>query len=163
MENCPGAAGEKQLYLSTSVAMICSYVKYTCCVGSCWIEGVIYYMPNESLPGANVVNENSIPANIKLANAMAVPVVDYSVLMNERALLTVPACCRQTIRRHVMHNPMMVCSECKIMIKCFSDEKSYNNYVTFCRGRGRRIKSAIDVGFYFVMYNTYPMAIGSGG
>lgn len=120
-------------------------------------------MPNESFPGANAVNEESTPASINSPKGLAVPVIDYSVLMNDGALLAVPSCCRQTIRRHVMHNPMMVCPECKIMIKCFSEEKSYNNYVTFCRGRGRRIKSAIDVGFYFVMYNTYPMAIGSGG
>jgi hypothetical protein len=124
-------------------------------------------MSNESFSGGAAVGEIKNPSKSNSLNdgetLSATPVVDYSVLMNEGALLAIPSCCRQTIRRHVSHNPMMVCPECKIMIKCFSNEKAYNNYVTFCRGRGRRIKSAIDVGFYFVMYNTYPMAIGSGG
>jgi hypothetical protein len=112
-------------------------------------------MTNEISTGSNAMS-GTVP------DASAAP-VDFSPLMVEGALMSLQACCRQTIRRHVAHNPMMVCPDCKIMIKCFSDEKSYNNYVTFCRGRGRRIKSAVDVGFYFVMYNTYPMSIGTGG
>ena len=86
----------------------------------------------------------------------------FDVLMAVDSLKLLPACCRQTVRSHVAHNPMMVCPDCKIMIKCFVDEKSYNNYVTFCRSRGRRIKTVLDSGFYFVMYNNYPMSIGSG-
>ena len=88
--------------------------------------------------------------------------VNYEPLMAENALRNLQDCCRTTVRSHVAHNPMMVCPDCKIMIKCFADEKSFNNYVTFCRSRGRRIKTASDVGFFFVMYNTYPMSIGTG-
>jgi len=89
--------------------------------------------------------------------------VNFEPLMSEGVLLSMQACCRQTVRSHVAHNPMMVCPDCKIMIKCFADERSFNNYLTFCRSRGRRVKTASDVGFYFVMYNTYPMSIGTGG
>lgn len=120
-------------------------------------------MSNESFTDLNAASAATNPSNASPMNEGNAAVVDYSVLMNEGSLLAIPPCCRQTIRRHVTHNPMMVCPDCKIMIKCFSNEKAYNNYVTFCRTRGRRIKSAQDVGFYFVMYNTYPMAIGSGG
>jgi hypothetical protein len=86
----------------------------------------------------------------------------FEPLMASTALVGLSPCCRQTVRSHVAHNPMMVCPDCKMMIKCFSDDKSFNNYVTFCRSRGRRIKTAQDSGFYFVMYNNYPMSIGSG-
>lgn len=86
----------------------------------------------------------------------------FSALLKPGALQGLQSCCRETVRSHVIHNPMMVCPDCKIMIKCFSDEKSFNNYVTFCRSRGRRVKTAADSGFFFVMYNTYPMSIGSG-
>jgi hypothetical protein len=86
----------------------------------------------------------------------------FAPLLVPGALLSLQPCCRQTVRSHVTHNPMMACPDCKIMIKCFSDEKSFNNYVTFCRSRGRRVKTASDSGFYFAMYNTYPMSIGSG-
>jgi len=83
-------------------------------------------------------------------------------LMLDSALRGLSACCRQTVRSHVAHNPMMVCPDCKMMIKCFSDERSFNNYVTFCKSRGRRIMSVLDSGFYFVMYKNFPMSIGSG-
>jgi len=44
-------------------------------------------------------------------------------------------CCTDTIRQHVKHNPMMVCAACKNIIKCFNDERAYENYLTFCRSR----------------------------
>ena len=88
---------------------------------------------------------------------------EFGVLMVPSALQGLRPCCRETVRSHVTHNPMMVCPDCKIMIKCFSDEKSFNNYLTFCRTRGRRVKTVVESGFYFAMYNTYPMSIGSGG
>lgn len=86
----------------------------------------------------------------------------FAALMVDSALKNLTSCCRQTVRSHVAHNPMMVCPDCKMMIKCFSDERSFNNYVTFCKSRGRRIKTTADSGFYFVMYNNYPMSIGGG-
>ena len=95
-------------------------------------------------------------------SADKVVVEKANALKADVALTGLAPCCRQTVRSHVAHNPMMVCPDCKLMIKCFSDERSFNNYVTFCRSRGRRIKTVVDSGFYFVMYNNYPMSIGSG-
>jgi hypothetical protein len=108
-------------------------------------------------------NETSSQSDASTNRPSAVGAVNFEPLMAEGALRTLQACCRQTVRSHVAHNPMMVCPDCKIMIKCFADERSFNNYLTFCRSRGRRVKTASDVGFFFVMYNTYPMSIGTGG
>jgi hypothetical protein len=79
----------------------------------------------------------------------------FDPIMSDDALQGLAKCCRHTVRSHVVHNPMMLCPDCKLMIKCFADEKSFSNYVTFCRTKGRRIKTEIDHGFYFVMYNSY--------
>jgi hypothetical protein len=105
-------------------------------------------------------NDNSTN---EMTAAVGRNVPSFENLMLPSALLDLPPCCRETVKSHVAHNPMMVCPDCKIMIKCFSDEKSFNNYLTFCRSRGRRVKTVVDSGFYFAMYNTYPMHFSSGG
>jgi len=105
------------------------------------------------------LSENFSPKSAPLSEDVA---EKFAPLMVETALKNLTPCCRQTVRSHVAHNPMMVCPDCKMMIKCFGDEKSFNNYVTFCKSRGRRIKTVMDAGFYFVMYNNYPMSIGGG-
>ncbi|MEI6833558.1 MAG: hypothetical protein WCL28_06150 [bacterium] len=105
------------------------------------------------------LSENFSPKSAPLSEDVA---EKFAPLMVETALKNLTPCCRQTVRSHVAHNPMMVCPDCKMMIKCFADEKSFNNYVTFCKSRGRRIKTVMDAGFYFVMYNNYPMSIGGG-
>lgn len=48
-------------------------------------------------------------------------------------------CCKNTIKLHAANNPMMVCSECKQIIKCFDDQKAFRNYQRFCASRHRRI------------------------
>ena len=48
-------------------------------------------------------------------------------------------CCEDTIAQHGANNPMMVCGSCKKIIKSFSDEKAYRNYVRFCESRHRKI------------------------
>jgi hypothetical protein len=70
----------------------------------------------------------------------------------------IPACCVATIRKHVRHNPMMVCAECKNIIKCFDEERAYQNYVKFCQSRRRpiligRIDEYMTVAFR--SYDTY--------
>ena len=71
---------------------------------------------------------------------------------------SVPACCIATIGQHVEHNPMMVCAECKNIIKCFTDERAYVNYRKFCDSRRRPIVTG-RVGIYFTVafrnYDTY--------
>jgi hypothetical protein len=70
----------------------------------------------------------------------------------------IAACCIATIHEHVSCNPMMVCPECKNIIKCFKDERAYDNYLKFCRSRRRPIVTA-QVGEYWTVafrsYDTY--------
>ena len=54
-------------------------------------------------------------------------------------LETMDACCEETITLHGANNPMMVCGSCKMIIKCFDDERAYRNYVRFCESRHRKI------------------------
>lgn len=65
------------------------------------------------------------------------------------------ACCADTIRQHVKFNPMMVCSECKNIIKCFADERAYQNYLTFCKSRKRPILTGVVEEYYTVAFRSY--------
>jgi hypothetical protein len=68
---------------------------------------------------------------------------------------SLPACCVSTIRHHVKHNPMMVCSQCKFIIKCFSDERAYQNYIVFCRSRRRPVVIGIVDGYFTCAFRSY--------
>ena len=50
-------------------------------------------------------------------------------------------CCVKTVKENAKYNPMMVCPECKYLIKCFSDDAAYRNYLKFCHSRGRHVES----------------------
>ncbi len=65
------------------------------------------------------------------------------------------ACCADTIRQHVKFNPMMVCAECKNIIKCFADERAYQNYLTFCRSRKRPVTTGVVEEYYTVAFRSY--------
>jgi hypothetical protein len=65
------------------------------------------------------------------------------------------ACCVETIRNHVLHNPMMVCSKCKFIIKCFTDERAYQNYLVFCRSRRRPIVTDVIDGYFTCAFRSY--------
>jgi hypothetical protein len=67
----------------------------------------------------------------------------------------VPRCCVNTIHLHARHNPMMVCSECKQIIKCFADERSFQNYLTFCRSRRRPVLTGRVEGLFTVVFRSY--------
>lgn len=64
-------------------------------------------------------------------------------------------CCQETIDQHAAHNAMMVCSSCKQIIKCFADERSYQNYRRFCASRHRRILATSYSGINVVVFNSY--------
>ncbi|MFK7872073.1 MAG: hypothetical protein AB8C84_02730 [Oligoflexales bacterium] len=49
-------------------------------------------------------------------------------------------CCMRTVRDNAKFNPMMVCAECKYLIKCFTDDAAYRNYLKFCASRGRQVE-----------------------
>ncbi len=65
------------------------------------------------------------------------------------------ACCAATIRQHVKFNAMMVCSDCKNIIKCFDDERAYQNYLTFCRSRKRPVLTGVVENYYTVAFRSY--------
>ncbi len=64
-------------------------------------------------------------------------------------------CCVATIKQHVRFNPMMVCSECKNIIKCFTEERAFQNYLTFCRSRRRPVLTAVIEGHFTVAFRSY--------
>jgi hypothetical protein len=80
----------------------------------------------------------------------------YEKLNTLGTLHQVRSCCRSTILTHILHNPMMVCSDCKTMIKCFTDAKASQNYEVFCKSRNRKISAFEDSGIYFVLFNSFP-------
>jgi hypothetical protein len=67
----------------------------------------------------------------------------------------VSRCCVETIGHHVRHNPMMVCAECKQIIKCFSEESPYRNFLTFCRSRRRPVTVGKVAGYHTVVFRSY--------
>ena len=64
-------------------------------------------------------------------------------------------CCKQTIEDHAIHNPMMLCQVCKHLIKCFSSESCFRNYVKFCESRGRQVYVDRFQNYYIVVYRNY--------
>ena len=48
-------------------------------------------------------------------------------------------CCKKTIHALANYNPMMVCQECKQLIKCFTNDAAFRKYLTFCKSRGRHL------------------------
>lgn len=67
----------------------------------------------------------------------------------------IAACCVGTIREHVQFNPMMVCIDCKHIIKCFKDRRSFQNYLTFCKSRRRPVVTGFIEGQYTVAFKSY--------
>ena len=65
------------------------------------------------------------------------------------------SCCKSTIDMHAAYNSMMVCSECKQIIKCFDDQKAFNNYQRFCASRHRKILATEHGGRYVVVFSSY--------
>lgn len=67
----------------------------------------------------------------------------------------IPSCCVATIKRHVQFNPMMVCAECKNIIKCFLDDKAYDKYLTFCQSRRRPILKGKVQDYWTIAFRSY--------
>lgn len=64
-------------------------------------------------------------------------------------------CCKATIKMHAANNPMMVCSDCKQIIKCFDDERAFKNYQRFCASRHRRILATVFENRFIVVFKSY--------
>ena len=64
-------------------------------------------------------------------------------------------CCRRTIVMHAKNNPMMVCGECKKIIKVFDNDKAYRNYQRFCQSRHRRFLATQFSGQRVIIFKNY--------
>ena len=64
-------------------------------------------------------------------------------------------CCKKTIMRHAAFNPMILCSGCQHIIKCFNAEKYFSQYVKFCKSRGRKVIVGFIDPYYIVIYRTF--------
>jgi|GEM_PF-1348755 hypothetical protein len=64
-------------------------------------------------------------------------------------------CCKRTIQMHAKNNPMMVCGECKKIIKVFDNEKAYRNYQRFCMSRHRRFLATHFMGRHVITFKNY--------
>jgi hypothetical protein len=63
-------------------------------------------------------------------------------------------CCEATISLHAKNNAMMVCGTCKHIIKCFSEERAYKNYLKFCDSRHRKIVTGRVDGYHIVIFRS---------
>jgi hypothetical protein len=64
-------------------------------------------------------------------------------------------CCKRTIDLLSKNNPMMVCQECKHMIKVFSSDIPFKNYVRFCNSRHRSIFTCSYKELKVVIYQAF--------
>ena len=64
-------------------------------------------------------------------------------------------CCRSAIDLHAAYNQMMVCPECKQIIKCFSDERAFRNYQKFCLSRHRKFITVPYQGMNVLIFKAY--------
>ena len=80
---------------------------------------------------------------------------DQSVLAGVAVANNIPDCCLATIKEHVRYNPMMVCSHCKNIIKCFDNERAFQNYLTFCQSRRRNILTGLVNEHWTVAFRSY--------
>ena len=74
---------------------------------------------------------------------------------NDQPAQQLLACCERTIHMHAANNPMMVCADCKQIIKCFQDERAFKNYQKFCASRHRKIFTTAYRGMLVVVYRAY--------
>jgi hypothetical protein len=78
-----------------------------------------------------------------------------NALQHQNLPTEIPACCAATIRKHVQFNPMMVCSACKQIIKCFKQEREFQNFLTFCRGRKRAVLIGMVEDHHTIVFKSF--------
>ncbi len=64
-------------------------------------------------------------------------------------------CCVHTMDTHASHNAMMVCPQCKQIIKCFEKENAYLNFVRFCESKHRKICTSTYKEKYVVVFHNF--------
>lgn len=64
-------------------------------------------------------------------------------------------CCQETVESHAQINSMMVCGVCRHIIKCFTEERPYKNFLTFCHTRGRNVRATRSGNLLMVVYKSH--------
>lgn len=64
-------------------------------------------------------------------------------------------CCLRIFESLAHINTMMVCSDCKQILKTFREEKAYRNYLKFCQGRSRVVNTGFYKDQWIVVYHSY--------
>ncbi len=77
------------------------------------------------------------------------------LLASGTKLEAVNSCCQETINALVFDNSMMVCQRCRNLIKSFTDEGAFRNYLIFCQSRGRKIQAAKMGPYLVVAFKNY--------
>lgn len=85
--------------------------------------------------------------------------------MRKQALLTVvpdssyeafsqglPTCCQKSILAYSSRNEMLACDDCGRIIKLYEDELVFQNFVTFCNSRHRKIITGECNGYSVVAF-----------
>jgi hypothetical protein len=75
--------------------------------------------------------------------------VNHVVLEPKEAL---QECCTKTIEELAKNNPMISCTSCQALIKCFTDHTAYTNYISFCLSKKRDIMTHVYNDYYIVIY-----------
>ena len=62
-------------------------------------------------------------------------------------------CCADTIDKEISLNSMVMCPNCKRIIKGFLSKNAFSHYVTFCESRKRQITRHKYASRYIVTFN----------
>lgn len=98
-----------------------------------------------------VPTDDNIAAPQENASGVATSGADEAITLEE----AVRQCCIDTINVHARFNPMMVCSECKHIIKCFKDEAAYSKYLQFCQSRKRQVSIGRVDDYHTIIFKSY--------
>lgn len=62
------------------------------------------------------------------------------------------SCCAGAVDEHAEMNPIMVCGECRFIIKCFRQERPFKNFLHFCHSKQRKVVASKYKGFFIATY-----------
>jgi hypothetical protein len=107
----------------------------------------------------NFVKDNLVevqPSAIDLANIVSVNEIknnSANVPHNNLLFSALPECCHQTLDTFVAQNDMMVCHQCRRIIKVFRNEPSFDMFMIFCKSKKRMVKTYYENALWVVSYN----------
>ncbi|MBP9708244.1 MAG: hypothetical protein KBD78_11420 [Oligoflexales bacterium] len=98
----------------------------------------------------NIASINEIKNNLDtVANLASVAKLDSNNLL----FSALPDCCHQTLDTFVAQNDMMVCHQCRRIIKVFRNEPSFDMFMVFCKSKKRLVRTYYQNALWVVSYN----------